>query len=99
MNILIKPIITEKAMKEAQLGRFTFEVAMEANKQSIAKTAAEMFKVHPLKVKTTIVKGRRQKVGKRRQETALSPWKKAVIYLKKDEKIALFDIQGGNTNA
>lgn len=97
--ILVKPIITEKAMKEAQLGRFTFEVAMDANKQSIALAASEMFKVHPLKVKTTIVKGRRQKVGKRRQSRSLPGWKKAVIYLKKDEKIALFDIQGGNTNA
>ncbi|MEK7127493.1 MAG: 50S ribosomal protein L23 [Patescibacteria group bacterium] len=97
--ILIKPIITEKSMKEAQLGRFTFEVDKNANKPAIALVVAEMFKVHPVTVRTTIVKGRRQKVGKRRLEEAKPFWKKAVVYLKKDEKIALFDIQGGNTNA
>ncbi|MDO8515310.1 MAG: 50S ribosomal protein L23 [bacterium] len=92
MNILIKPIITEKSMQDAKNGRFTFEVGKDANKQSIMFAAAEMFKVHPVSVTTIIVKGQRTKFGKRRQEKEVTSWKKALIKLKKDEKIDLFDI-------
>ncbi len=99
MNILIKPIITEKAMRDAAVGRFTFMVQKMATKYMIADETATMFKVHPVSVKTTIVKGRRVRVGKRRQEREAAAWKKAVIELKNGEKIGLFDIQGGEAHA
>jgi large subunit ribosomal protein L23 len=99
MNILIKPIITEKAMKDAAAGKFTFAVLKTADKNKIAAEVKEQFKVNVIGVSTTIVKGRRLRVGKRRIKVPESAWKKAVVQLKKGETISLFDIQGGNTNA
>jgi large subunit ribosomal protein L23 len=99
MNILIKPIITEKSMRDAAAGRFTFAVAKTANKRTIASQVSEQFGVSVVKVTTNLVKGRRGRVGKRRQRVSLPPWKKAVVQLKKGETIALFDVQGGTPNA
>ncbi|MDP3733207.1 MAG: 50S ribosomal protein L23, partial [Candidatus Daviesbacteria bacterium] len=58
MIILKKPIISEKSMKLAQNGLYTFEVDKEANKPLIAKAVAEKFNVKVLKVKIINVKGR-----------------------------------------
>ena len=99
MNILVRPIITEKAMKDAAMGKFTFAVYEKATKPQITAEVASQFKVHPVSVKTTIVKGRRFRVGKRQQEKETAVWKKAVVELKPGEKIDLFDIQGGTPNA
>ena len=93
-NIIIKPIITEKSMRDAALGKFTFVVAKMANKTAIKKKIEEQFKVNVVAVSTSIVKGGRKRVGKRMAEKILSSWKKAIVKLKKDQKIALFDTGG-----
>lgn len=77
MQILIKPIITEKAMKAAQTNRYTFAVAKEANKNQIAREIETIFGFKPLEVRTITVHG---------------SWKKAIVKLKAGEKIDLFDV-------
>lgn len=91
MIILKRPIITEKSMKLAQTGLYTFEVDKEATKPLIAKIVAEKFNVKVLSVKVINVKGRvksQKKVKKLFQSKGI---KKALVQVGKGQKIAIFE--------
>lgn len=96
-DVIIAPIITEKAMQDAALGRFTFKVAIQANKTLIKSAIEQKFKVKVLKTFVSIVKGKTDRIGIRRTEIVKLPWKKAIVRLAKDQKIGLFDV-GGQTS-
>lgn len=96
-DVIIAPIITEKSMQDAGLNKFTFKVATHANKPLIKSAIEEKFKVKVLKIFVSLVKGRTDKKGIRREEFVKSMWKKATVKLPKDQKIALFDT-GGQTS-
>ena len=88
MNDLIikKPRITEKSGIQAEaLGVYTFEVTTKANKKNVAKAIKELYKVTPVKVNITNLPAKiiftRGKTGRK------SGIKKAVVYLKKGDKI------------
>ncbi len=83
-DVIIRPIITEKTMAGAQMKKYTFEVAKDANKIEIAKAAAEAFGVEVKKVNTLNVRGRLRRQG--RSEGYTPSWKKAVITLTEGSK-------------
>ncbi len=88
MNELIikKPRITEKSGLQAEAsGVYTFEVTERANKKSIAKAVKELYKVTPVKVNITNLPAK--KVFSRGKTGRVSGVKKAVVYLKKGDKI------------
>lgn len=91
-NILIKPIITEKSMQDAASHRYTFAVAISANKAEIAKEVVKSFGVKVLKVKTSVIKGKMRRAGKMRREIQTASWKKATVEVRPEDKIALFDV-------
>ena len=93
-DVIIAPVITEKSMQDAALGKFTFKVATGANKPFIKEAIEKKFKVKVLKTFVSIVKGRTDRRGIRREEFVKSAWKKATVKLPKDQKIALFDVAG-----
>lgn len=74
-NIIKKPFITEKSTGATNLRRYTFQVDRRANKKEIAEAVKKFFKVHPQRVWTTMMPGRR---------------KKAVVQLAEGEKIDAF---------
>ncbi len=89
-DIVIKPIITEKSMEGLQDKKYTFRVAMKANKIEIAKAVEELFGVQVAKVNTMHVRGRAKRMGLHRGFTP--NWKKAIVTLKPDSKtIEFFD--------
>lgn len=94
LNIIIAPVISEKSTKGIQDGKFTFKVEKTATKKEIKKAIENQFKVNVLKVKTSIVKGRKSRVGARRIEVAQSSFKKAIVSLKKGQKIDIFEVAG-----
>lgn len=94
IDVILAPVITEKSMRDAGLGKFTFRVATGANKPLIKQAIEEKFKVKVLQIFVSIVKGRTAKKGIRREEFVKSSWKKATVRLPKDQKIALFDVGG-----
>jgi large subunit ribosomal protein L23 len=96
-DVIIAPIITEKSMKDAVLGRYTFKVATVTNKPFIKEAIEAKFKVKILKIMTSMVKGRTDRRGVKREEFVKTSWKKATVQLVKDQKIALFDV-GGQTS-
>lgn len=91
MIILKRPIITEKAMKLAQSGLYTFEVSKEATKPLIAKKVSEKFNVKVLKVKITNTKGETKLQRRVRKFYKTKGFKKAIVQVGKNQKIAIFE--------
>lgn len=89
---MIRPIISEKSMQDAKNGKFTFVFAKRSRKEQIRKEIEQAFTVHVLALATSVVKGGRKRIGKRKEEVQVSPWKKATVMLAKGEKISLFDV-------
>jgi large subunit ribosomal protein L23 len=89
-DVILAPVITEKAVAALQDKKYTFKVAPNANKIEIAKAAQEIFGVKVAKVNTISMKGKLRRMG--RNEGYTSDWKKAVITLTPDSKtIEFFD--------
>ncbi len=95
-DVIIGPIITEKSMQDAGQSKFTFKVARSCDKGMIKRAIEEKFKVKVLRTFVSIVKGKRNRIGKKRMEVSMTPWKKATVKLEKDQKISLFEA-GGKT--
>jgi large subunit ribosomal protein L23 len=85
-DILIKPIFTEKevTLKDEE-NKVTIKVAKWANKIEIKKAVEELFKVHVEKVNTINTPGKKKRVG--RHEGFRPGWKKAIVKLRKGDKI------------
>lgn len=91
MIVLRKPVITEKSMKLAQSGLYTFEVAKEATKPFIAKKVAEKFNVKVLKVKIINVKGHEKTQRRVRKSYITTGFKKAIVQVSEGQTIAIFE--------
>ncbi|MFA6493058.1 MAG: 50S ribosomal protein L23 [Patescibacteria group bacterium] len=88
-EILIAPIITEKAVSKVDQGSYVFKVSRKANKIQIANAITDLYKVKVEKV--NVINKKPESVfikGKSGQKKA---WKKAIITLKKGQKIAEFE--------
>ena len=92
-QVIKKPLITEKSMHNMASGCYTFLVDKKATKHQIKKAIEETFSVSVDSVKTTIVKGKTRRSGRRRKAIQLPNQKKAFVYLKEGEKIAEFETQ------
>ena len=90
--IIQKPLITEKSLVDATNSKFTFVVERLATKTDIKKAVEAQFEVEVKAVATTIVKGQSKRAGRLRTQVKDEPWKKAIVKLKKGQKIALFDL-------
>ncbi len=93
MNVIIKPIITERmtALSE-KLNRYAFRVAREANKIEIKKAVEELYNVSVEEVNTLIVGGKNKsrytKAGVINGRT--STYKKAIVTLAQGDKIDFY---------
>jgi large subunit ribosomal protein L23 len=92
MNTIIRPLITEQSMKEAEKGRFSFIVMYAATKPMIRQAVSDSFSVDVVSVTTVISKGKTKRVGKNRQKVVAEPFKKAIVQLKEGQKIGLFEL-------
>lgn len=77
--------ITEKSSIQADKGMYTFNVALNATKNEIKKAVKLLYKVTPIKV--TIIKVAPKNVVRRGVIGEKSGGKKAVVHLKKGDKI------------
>ncbi|HVR36092.1 MAG TPA: 50S ribosomal protein L23 [Methylomirabilota bacterium] len=87
---IIKTVrVTEKGTRQSDaLNQFTVVADRRANKIQIRKAVEELFKVTVLRVNTANVRGklRRQRTS---QAGKAPDWKKAMVTLKKGDKISL----------
>ena len=95
MIILKRPIIGEKSMKLADAHFYTFEVDKNATKRLIAKVVADKFNVKVLNVKTIVSKGETKMQRRARKHYTTKPFKKAIVQIAKNQKIAIFETPKG----
>lgn len=86
-DIIIAPVITEKAAIQAEGNVYTFKVAASANKIEIKKAIEEAFNVKVVKVNTLNTKAKDKRVGRYTGKT--QTFKKAFITLADGDKIEL----------
>ena len=86
-DIIIAPVITEKAAIQAEANIYTFKVAKYSNKIEIKKAIEEAFGVKVVKVNTANTKAKDKRVGRYTGKT--QTYKKAFITLADGEKIEI----------
>ena len=87
-DIIIKPVITEQSMEEADEKKYVFKVAVDANKIEIKKAIEEIFGVKVEKVNTIRMEGKEKRQGVTSGRRA--NWKKAMVKLTADSKTIEF---------
>ena len=89
-DIILKPVLTEKAYDGIASKRYTFIVKKDANKTQITAAVEKLFSVKVESVNTVTCKGKRKRMG--RSEGYTPDRKKAIVTLKEDSKpIEFFD--------
>ena len=88
-DILIEPVLSEKANLLREQGKYVFKVAQSANKTQIKEAVRRLFNVHPISCTVMVVGGKPKRLRNRPGYTAT--WKKAIVKLPKDEKIGIFE--------
>jgi large subunit ribosomal protein L23 len=88
-NILIEPVLSEKANLLREQGKYVFRVDPRANKTQIKEAVRRLFNVHPVSCTVMVVGGKPKRQRYKSGYTA--SWKKAIVRLSKDEKIPLFE--------
>jgi len=78
-DVILAPVITEKATKLSEANQVVFRVTKDATKPAIKKAVEELFKVKVTAVNTLRTKGKIKVFRGRRYET--SETKKAVVTL------------------
>ena len=85
LNLIKKPVITEKSTANAQFNKYIFEVRNDANKINIKKTIEEIYKVKVQKLNSLNVKSK-PKVFKGQRGTR-SELKRIIVTLKEGNTI------------
>lgn len=84
-DLIIQPVITEKATQSSSFSQVILSVPMDANKKKIKSAVESIFGVNVKKINMIISKGKTKKFkgrkGKRKDQ------KKAIISLEKGQKI------------
>ena len=88
-DIVIRPIITERAMAGAADKKYVFEVAKSAGKVEIKKAVEEIFGVKVASVNTVTMRGKVKRMGAARPGMTKT-WKKAYVQLTADSKTIEF---------
>ena len=88
-QILIEPVLSEKANLLREEGKYVFRVDPRANKTQIKEAVSKLFNVHPVSCTVMRVGGKPKRQRNRPGYT--SSWKKAIVRLAKDEKISVFE--------
>lgn len=93
-DVIRRPIISERSMEVVvdkagnEIKKYTFEVALKANKVEIKKAVEEVFGVKVAAVNTMRVNGKEKRMGRFVGKTP--DWKKAIVTLAADSKAIEF---------
>ena len=89
LQVLIQPILTEKSLREASSGRYTFLVIRKCTKTNIKAAIESAFKVNVVGVNTAIIPGKssRSRTG---HTTTTPATKKAIVFLKSGQTLDVF---------
>ena len=83
-DVILKPVITEKSMDLTADKKYTFKVAVDADKTAVKNAVEEIFDVNVAKVNIMNVNGKLKRMGRTVGRTAA--YKKAIVTLTEDRK-------------
>ncbi len=89
-EVLRKGIITEKSVKLQERNKYSFEVALHANKIDIRRAVETLFNVEVVKVNTMRMPGKPRLIrqrGRAPRPVAAREWKKAIVTIKEGQSI------------
>jgi large subunit ribosomal protein L23 len=89
-EILRKGIVTEKSVKLQESNKYTFEVALKANKIDVRRAVETLFKVEVLSVNIMRMPGKPKMMhrkGAPPRPVEPREWKKAIVTLKEGQTI------------
>ena len=89
LEVLRRPIVTEKNTRLTEQNKYAFEVARDANKKQIKEAVETAFNVRVVSVNVMSVQGKMRGMGRLRGKT--KTWKKAVVTLAPGQKIDIFE--------
>lgn len=89
MEVLRRPVVTEKSTLLLGLNKYVFEVAKDANKIQVKEAVEKAFDVHVRAVNVATVRGKMRRMGRNMGRNP--DWKKAVVTLRAGERIAFFE--------
>lgn len=89
-QLILKPVVTEKSMRLAESGRYTFFVPGQTSKVAIAKLIAELYKVTVTSVRIAKLPGKPKRRGTISGST--SPKIKAIVALTKGQTIPGYEL-------
>jgi len=90
MTLKLTPVLTEKSLRNAKEGLYTFRVDSSLTKNQIKELVNRVFKVNVTRVRTI----KEQAVTKKNwagRVKKVMPSKKAIVALKEKEKIEVFE--------
>lgn len=88
-DLILKPLISEKAVANMGEGKYSFKVRLDANKHQIKAAIEEIFGVTVTGVNTMRMHGKVRRTGK--FQGRRSDWKKAIVQLKEGDSIKVFE--------
>ena len=88
-DVLIEPVMTEKATLLREEGKYVFKVHPDASKIEIKEAVRRLFNVKVVDCTVMNVDGKVKRVRYRSGKT--SSWKKAIVKLAKGESIKVFE--------
>ncbi|HEY8612126.1 MAG TPA: 50S ribosomal protein L23 [Roseomonas sp.] len=86
-QLIVAPVITEKATILNETGQVTFRVSLDATKPEIKAAVEGLFGVNVTSVNTVVVKGKSKRFRGRPGQR--SDWKKAIVSLAEGQSIDL----------
>jgi large subunit ribosomal protein L23 len=84
-DVILAPVITEKATLLSEQNKVVFRVSMDSTKDEISAAVEELFKVEVVKVNTLITKGKTKRFRGRKGQR--SDVKKAIVTLAEGQSI------------
>ncbi|MDE2466662.1 MAG: 50S ribosomal protein L23 [Alphaproteobacteria bacterium] len=84
-DVILSPVITEKATKLTEVNQVVFRVTLDASKPAIAKAVESLFKVKVKAVNTQRIKGKVKMARGRPYQR--SDYKKAIVTLQEGQQI------------
>jgi large subunit ribosomal protein L23 len=88
VDLILKPIVTEKATLQMELGKYVFDVLPKASKPEIKAAIESLFDVTVVKVNTLRLPRQKRRVG--RFVGYKAQYKRAIVTLKDGDSIVLF---------
>ncbi|MBQ6056783.1 MAG: 50S ribosomal protein L23 [Treponema sp.] len=88
-DVLIEPVLSEKATALREEGKYVFKVQPSASKTQIKEAVSKLFGVTVVKITTVNVLGKVKRLRGKPGKTA--DWKKAIVRVAPGETIKVFE--------